>query len=785
MAGTVKVNARTFTPNEVGIAGELVRKAQKTGNIYNTRYRNAVAISSFAQKNPGAPVTTAVPGYKGANNFGSTPYTSKTVPTLSDRVLPTQAPPAPQAGDPVGEVPTVVSDTSIRDKVIPTLQQSAATTLNTYDQTKNQLATSAQAEKDKQYEREQKARDPIAEAFSEKTAAPIDPLVQKQLDNLDRLSQSTDKTTRLLAERQRSIAERKRQQELETSAAEQGNLRTSLSRLGARYTPGATGQILAQAQRGTYDKLAQIDDEETSAIEELRAAQEAKDFQTVDKKLALIKGVRDERAKVLEAERKATADAEKENTKNINEVLKDAAKNGAPPDVIAAIAAADDVASATTAASTYLQTGEYADYKRAVQAAGLTPVDPNTYYAKKIYGDKSGGGSDPLTSGDIPFQATIEGAASYAGSVTGEATAQKQLANLAKNGDYPALLNRIEALGRKGMGAQLSTDVSQAQNQIKAIDNMSSVLKKYEDAGGDMGFLKGTEQDIATRIGQLATDPKFASIATQLTAAFQQYRQQMTGAAFGASESAQYKSVFPSADKTFELNRAVMDGLRNFQEQNVNAAYETQLGEGYTNLKDYVEKGLTPTGKVLLKTEEEAKNKVIELGKQDPAVQSAVSGFIQDNPKASAYDVLQFLGVPVATSNEVSMTDPSNGIVGGYDIKSYATDPNHERRVAAIYNKTKGLTDASSVDEYIHRIAPNSPITGDQVMKASIAKGVTPGMILAIMEQDSTFGTQGKAVRTKNPGNVGNTDSGDTKAFRDWQEGVLAVAENLAKRKTS
>jgi hypothetical protein len=58
-------------------------------------------------------------------------------------------------------------------------------------------------------------------------------------------------------------------------------------------------------------------------------------------------------------------------------------------------------------------------------------------------------------------------------------------------------------------------------------------------------------------------------------------------------------------------------------------------------------------------------------------------------------------------------------------------------------------------------------------------------MILAIMQQDSTFGTAGKAVRTKNPGNVGNTDSGATKAFRDWQEGVMAVAQNLAKRKIS
>lgn len=686
-----------------------------------------------------------------------------------------------------GTQPTVLSDTTIRDRIIPQLDQTATGTLSRYYSTKDQLQQQKQVQQDRQDQLDSR-KDPLSDAFSEKDTYAPDPYTQKQLDLIDRMMQSSDSSTRAAAERQKMQYDQQRQREQQLSAGEQGAEKTSLRRMGSRYTPGAVGQVMTQMQRATNEKLASIDDQEANAMEELRSAQETKDYQLVGQKLDLLKGVRDARIKVLEDARAAEAKVQEQTQKDKTDILKDAAKNGAPADVIAAIAGADDVAGAATAAAEYLQTGEYAEYKRAVKAEGLTPVDANTYYARKIYGENGVPGSDPFTAGDIPFQATIEGAASYAGSVTGEASAKKQLASLAQNGDYPALLTRMEALARKGMGAAPGADVATAQNQIKALSNMSNVLKQYKALGGDMGFLKGNEQTIATRLGQLATDPRFASIATQLTAAYQVYRQNMTGAAFGAKENAEYKSVFPSADKTFELNDAIIDGLKNYYTENVDNAYETQLGEGYTNLKDYVDRGLTPTGKYLLKTEKDALNKVIEMGKQDPGIQQAVNGYMADNPHSSAYDVLQFLGVPVATSNEVSYAGGvpggnSNKIVGGYDIGSYATDPNHERRVAAIYQKTKDLTDASSVDAYIHRIAPNSPVTGTDVMKAALAKNVTPGMILAIMEQDSTFGTAGKAVRTRNPGNVGNTDSGATKAFPSWSDGVLAVAENLAKRK--
>jgi hypothetical protein len=681
-------------------------------------------------------------------------------------------------------VPTVIGDANIRDKVIPQLSTEANDTLVKYDTTKSQLGT--RDEMKKQQDIENKQKDPLGGFLGENedTSAP-DPYTQKQLDLIDRLAKSSDSTTRLLAERQKANYERQRGQEIGVSNAEQGALRTGLGRLGSRYTPGAMGQVLAGAKRGSLDRLAEIDDNELNAIEQLRAAQESKDYEMVGQKLELLKGVREERMKTLEATQKAEADEKKALETERNKILQDLGTNMAPPDVIAAVAGADTVADAVTAAGEYLQKGEYAEYARAVRAAGATPVDPNTYYARKIYGEGMGQpGSDPFA-GDVPFQATIETAAANAGTLKGQETAAAQLAGLAKSGDYPMLFTRMKSLARQGMTAQTKTDVEQAEQQISSLDNMSKVLKEYQAAGGDMDFLKGTSDDIARKIGTLATDPRFASIATQMTAAFQQYRQNMTGAAFGAKENAEYKKVVPTADKSFELNDAIIDGLKNYYKQNLNASYETQLGEGYTNLKDYVEQGLTPTGKMLIRNEDEAKSKIRSLGEADPEVKAKFENLIREQPGLSFTEALQVAGYNIATSNEVGVTDPKAGIVGGYDITSYATDPTHEKKVASIYKNTSHVNDAQSADAYIRSIVPNSPVTGAQVMAAANATGVSPGMILAIMQQDSTFGTAGKAVRTKNPGNVGNTDSGATKAFRDWQEGVMAVAQNLAKRKIS
>lgn len=119
-----------------------------------------------------------------------------------------------------------------------------------------------------------------------------------------------------------------------------------------------------------------------------------------------------------------------------------------------------------------------------------------------------------------------------------------------------------------------------------------------------------------------------------------------------------------------------------------------------------------------------------------------------------------------------------------YDIEPYATDPLHEQKIADILSYMGSMTSAEEIDAYIDSEAIGSPVTGQMVLYSAQVYAVDARLMLAIMEQDSRFGTAGIAIATLNPGNVGNTGSA-TRTYSSWSEGVSAVAEWLNRhRKT-
>src|SRR3989338_8410521 len=120
-----------------------------------------------------------------------------------------------------------------------------------------------------------------------------------------------------------------------------------------------------------------------------------------------------------------------------------------------------------------------------------------------------------------------------------------------------------------------------------------------------------------------------------------------------------------------------------------------------------------------------------------------------------------------------------------YDITSYATDPKHEEKVMDILSKMGVMDTAEGIEDYIRSKYSSSPVIGEMVMNASEAYAVDARLMMAIMEQDSRFGTVGKAVKTLNPGNVGNDDDGNIRTYESWQEGVTAVAEWLSRHRGS
>ena len=124
-------------------------------------------------------------------------------------------------------------------------------------------------------------------------------------------------------------------------------------------------------------------------------------------------------------------------------------------------------------------------------------------------------------------------------------------------------------------------------------------------------------------------------------------------------------------------------------------------------------------------------------------------------------------------------------VLDGYNIGPYATNPSHEAICTQIFNGSRmnavNVTDPASINQYIQGTAANSPITGDMVLSAANSTGVDPKMILTMMQADSSMGTAGLGSRTYNPGNVGNDDTGKQVNYNNWQTGVNAVANWLAK----
>ncbi len=140
----------------------------------------------------------------------------------------------------------------------------------------------------------------------------------------------------------------------------------------------------------------------------------------------------------------------------------------------------------------------------------------------------------------------------------------------------------------------------------------------------------------------------------------------------------------------------------------------------------------------------------------------------------------------ILPSGQVSIV--SNGgstVVGGFNIRAYATDPRHEAAISTIYErlKTVDLSSAAAITAYMKKYYPSTPLTGEMVLASSKKYNVDVKMILAMMQQDSSMGTAGKGARTHNPGNVGNDDTGKLVDWGTWEKGVDAVAAWLNKHR--
>lgn len=134
-----------------------------------------------------------------------------------------------------------------------------------------------------------------------------------------------------------------------------------------------------------------------------------------------------------------------------------------------------------------------------------------------------------------------------------------------------------------------------------------------------------------------------------------------------------------------------------------------------------------------------------------------------------------------------------SNIIAGIDISKWATASNHEKVVQDTYNKISSLLNNIKNNDHLLELSINniiqnnpvvkkmggSPITAKMILRSAQKHNVDPAIIMAIAHVDSHYGTVGKGAKTKNPGNWGNDDAGNTKSFNTWEEGLDIIPWQL------
>ena len=216
----------------------------------------------------------------------------------------------------------------------------------------------------------------------------LDDTYKQQQDLIDQMRTTLDAQTKRQIDSIEALFNVRRQQQAEIDRRQKEGIEQSLLMGGSsRYAQISSANIVAAKENASLMNIAQLDAEEKSLINSALAAKENGDFKLLEKKLDLAETKRKEKQTeaeklsktIAEENKRLREEMQKEATalqKDIDGIAEDAAKNGAPADVITKITSAKTRGVAIKEAGEYLKTGtgiiaEYNFYKKKLkQRAG-------------------------------------------------------------------------------------------------------------------------------------------------------------------------------------------------------------------------------------------------------------------------------------------------------------------------------------------------------------------------------------------------------------------------------
>lgn len=216
------------------------------------------------------------------------------------------------------------------------------------------------------------------------------------------------------------------------------------------------------------------------------------------------------------------------------------------------------------------------------------------------------------------------------------------------------------------------------------------------------------------------------------------------------------------------------------------------LTSGYTKAVDDIQKQQVQSQKII-----------------EDALTRSGSGAFKDFPTDTKRALEASAGYPTGYLDHIQPTISEQrylgvqpGGVGGYDLSTWAKDPNYQSNVSVISQGIGPIGNSVDAQNYVSTFDASSPITGDMIMGAAATYGVDANILMAQMQQESMFGTSpvarqnnnvagitwSQAYQDSHPGTTKGSarpaaEGGNYVKFATLQDGINAQAELLSKNK--
>ncbi len=152
-----------------------------------------------------------------------------------------------------------------------------------------------------------------------------------------------------------------------------------------------------------------------------------------------------------------------------------------------------------------------------------------------------------------------------------------KLDDLLSKDNIVAVQDYLRKLALDDTGAEQAKMIMGQERTVEFLEEIAADLKDFEDKGGDTNIFTGTLEEASSKVG-LVKEPALRKVAVKIIAARQKYRRSMTGVAFSPGENLEYDKVFPNINKVAEFNTAVIAGLQEAFEGDVDFFYGHKMG---------------------------------------------------------------------------------------------------------------------------------------------------------------------------------------------------------------